>query len=254
MYLYLYDSFLNNKKFTQALAKIETRLTDLGIGGKICRLSPLRNMEELINDEVKAGVKTIVVVGNDKTLSQIVNVAAKHEVPMGLIPLGPENQIAQALGIPQGEAACEIIAARIIKKIDLGRINNLYFLSGVKISDSDVTIECEDLYRITPKFKNAKISICNFKPLNDITAPKCGFDPEDGFLEIFIQPLTTHVFNFFRRHQPSDQSIIPFKRLTIRSKGSVPIITDGQKVLKTPVKIEIVPKKLRIIVGKHRNF
>ena len=58
MYLYLYDSFLNNPKFGNKLAKIETRLTDLGIGGKISRLSPLKNLEELVSDEIKNGVKS----------------------------------------------------------------------------------------------------------------------------------------------------------------------------------------------------
>jgi len=40
----------------------------------------------------------------------------------------------------------------------------------------------------------------------------------------------------------------------VRSKGSVPVITDGQKIMKTPVEIEIAPKKLKIIVGKNRSF
>src|SRR3989338_2880950 len=103
MYLYLYDSFLNQKKYTSALARIETRLTDLGIGGKICRLSPLRNIKELIADELANGVKTIVVVGNDKTLSEAINFVAQHDVTLGLIPIGPNNSLAGQLGLPAGE-------------------------------------------------------------------------------------------------------------------------------------------------------
>src|SRR3989344_4938055 len=254
MYLYLYDSFLNDKRFAQTLAKIETRLTDLGIGGKIYRLSPLRNVEELISDEVKAGVTNIIVVGNDKTLSQVVNVAAKHEVALGLMPLGPENQIAQALGIPEGEGACDIVAARIVKRVDLGRINNLYFLSGVKIFSSEVTLECEELYSISSKLKNALITICNSRPATaQLAATANYFNPQDGFLEVFIQPEKTGFFNIFKRPD-RQKTIIPFKKLAIKSKSSVPVVTDGQRVLKTPVKIEVIPKKLKLIVGKNRNF
>src|SRR5680860_565172 len=103
MYLYLYDPSLNNKKYSSLLAKIETRLTDLGIGGKIFRLSPLRNTSELLNDEVRNGIKTIVVVGSDKTITDVVNLAAKLEITLGIIPVGPDNKIAQVLGINSPE-------------------------------------------------------------------------------------------------------------------------------------------------------
>ncbi len=253
MYLYLYDSFLNDKKYSRLLARIETRLTDLGIGGKIFRLSPLRNTDELLADEIKSGVKTIIVVGNDKTFGQIVNLAAKLEVPLGLIPIGSENKIAQMLGIPKEEEACSIIAARIIKKIDLGKANNTYFLSNLLITGQKLTIECESKYKITTEKEN-QINICNLKPLFASNVGSKYFDPQDGFLEILIQPISTGFFQMFKKPDGFKKSIIPFKKISINSKDSIPITTDSKKILKTPVKIEIVPKKLRLIVGKNRIF
>ena len=128
MYLYLYDSFLNSSKHTKMLARVEMRLTDLGIGGKIARLSPLKNIRELIKDEVKNGVKTVVAVGNDKTVIQIVNDIAEHAVTLGIIPVGKNNKIAAALGISGTDEACPILSARKLEKIDLGKANNTYFL------------------------------------------------------------------------------------------------------------------------------
>ena len=116
MYLYLYDSFLNHKKYSNTLARLETRLTDLGIGGKIFRLSPLRDIDQLLNDEAKNGIKTVIVVGNDKTFCDIVNIAAKLDVTLGLVPVGPDNKIARALGISSSDEACNVIAARIDRK------------------------------------------------------------------------------------------------------------------------------------------
>ena len=250
MYLYLYDSFLNNKKFSNTLARIETRLTDLGIGGKICRISPLRNIKELILDEIRNGVKTVVVVGDDKTLNQIVNVVAKYDITVGLIPIGPDNRIAQTLGIPEGQKACDVLAARIIEKIDLGKINETYFLSGIQISSSQITIECENQYRIKPQQENSQIAIYNLRPIfaTDLNY----FNPKDVFLEVFIQPFTNGFLKIFKKDE--ERSIIPFKKLVVKSQKSISVITDGQKVLKTPVKIEVVPKKLKLIVGKSRMF
>jgi len=254
MYLYLYDSFLNEKKYANILARIETRLTDLGINGKITRLSPLRNIQELIGDEIRNGVKTIVIVGNDKTINEVINIAAKYDIVFGLVPVGSENRIAEALGIPLAEQACNIISGRIIKRLDLGKINNTYFLSDVKIAGDQVTIECENNYIIHPQTSQSEISICNFKPALPNGFNQNGyFNPQDGLLEIFIQPIVTGFFKSIKK-SVSEQSIIPIRRLSIDSKQSVSIITEGQKVLKTPVKIEIVPKKLKLIVGKSREF
>ncbi len=34
MHVYVYDSFLNQKKYDRILARLETRITDLGLNGK----------------------------------------------------------------------------------------------------------------------------------------------------------------------------------------------------------------------------
>lgn len=250
MYLYIYDSFLNDKKYSSLLAKIETRLTDLGIGGKIFRLSPLRNMTELLNDEVKNGAKTVVVVGNDKTFTQIINFAAQFDITLGFIPVGPDNKIAKILGINSSDEACNILSSRKIEKVDLGKANNTYFLSDITIEKGEVTIECENKFAITPE-RQDQVTIYNLRPM---FAAKWGqekvFNPKDGQLEVLIQPLAK---GFFKKTS-GQNSLIPFKKVFIKSRGSLPVYTDGQKILKTPVKVEIVPDKLKIIVGKDRLF
>ncbi len=251
MYLYIYDSFLNHKRYANLLAKIETRVTDLGIGGKIFRLSPLRNVAELLRDETKGGVKTIIVVGNDKTFSHIINFAAAYDVTVGVIPIGPDNTIAQMLGVSSPEEAYGVIAARKIERVDLGKANDTYFLSGITIEQGDVTIECENKFRVRPQMQD-QVGIYNLKPA---TAGVGGgiFNPKDGLLELFIQPFQSSRW-MFRKQPASSSSLIPFRKVAIRSKNSVSIHTDGQKVLKTPVTIEIVPDKLKVIVGKDRIF
>jgi hypothetical protein len=213
MYLYLYDSFLSNKKHAGTLARVETRLTDMGIGGKIVRLSPLRNMQNLLADEIGSGVKTIVVVGNDKTVSEVVNVMAGFDVALGIIPVGPDNGIAQTLGIPEGEDACMTLAARIIQKIDLGKINNTFFLSAVQLSDSNVTIECERRYTITPQPAHTSVTIYNLRPIS-----RGNGNPQDGLLEIVVEHTPPKLFGLFSRGKVPSQSVIPCSQAIIRSK------------------------------------
>jgi diacylglycerol kinase family enzyme len=254
MYLYLYDSSLNNKKSSSLLAKIETRLTDLGIGGKIYRLSPLRDIAQLIADEFKTGIKTVVAVGNDKTFTQLINAVAKLDITLGLIPVGSDNKIAKILGINSPEEGCDIIAARVIEHVDLGRANNTYFISGITISAGNFFIECENQCKIMPH-ANDEVQICNLRPLLATSQGLTNyFNPKDGLLEILIQPLASGFWSFMKKSGPMEKSLIPFRKIAIKSKDCVPVITDGQKVLKTPVEVEIAPKKLKLIVGKNRMF
>ena len=56
-------------------------------------------------------------------------------------------------------------------------------------------MECEELYRISSKLKNALITICNFRPSTaQLAATANYFNPQDGLLEIFIQPEETGFF------------------------------------------------------------
>lgn len=260
MYLYLYDNFLNDNKYIKTLARIETRLTDLGIGGKISRLSPLKDIQELIKDEVRSGVKTVVAVGNDKTVIQIVNEIIDYNITLGIIPIGPENYIAEVLGVASGEGACDILSARKVERIDLGKVNGVYFLSNLSIpvqkdlAGSNLSLVCENSYQVLAESNQFKIDICNLKPASVITGKQNLFDPRDGFLEVYIQPMvkSSGIFSALRRLPKS--SIVPFKKVEIFSKRSVNVIADDQKILKTPLQIEVVPKKLRVIVGKDRKF
>ena len=221
MYLYLYDNFLNNPKFSNKLARIETRLTDLGIGGKIARLSPLKNLKELVEDEIRGGVKTVTVVGNDKTLSEVINVVADSKVVIGYIPIGTNNIIAKILGLPSDEAACEVISARKIEKIDLGKINGSYFLGNLKVSQGPVTLECEEKYHVDINKSSLQINICNLRP-SFATAENYSrkyFNPQDGMLEALISATTTtkRLFSTFSKKEEKD-SIFSCKKLSIRSK------------------------------------
>ncbi len=261
MYYYLYDSFLNNKKYEKILARIESRLTDLGISGKIGRLNILKNSNELVEDEIKGGAKTVVVVGNDKTVIQVLNALAGNKAVLGIIPLGSDNKLAEVLGIPYGEEACNLLSARRVKKIDLGKANNQYFLSNLQIKSNEVELEFEKGYKVIP-VKNNEITIYNLAGPEIMSQSKF-IKPQDGLLETLVEPQRINLPKFLnilskprKFKEVGKRSIFPTKKLTVKSSGSEPVsvLLDKIKILKTPVKVEVAPKKLTVIVGKDRMF
>jgi diacylglycerol kinase (ATP) len=74
----------------------------------------------------------IISSGGDGTLNEVINGMAEKEYrpPLGIIPLGTTNDFARAVGIPkQWEAACDLIINQHAKLIDLGKVNNHYFIN-----------------------------------------------------------------------------------------------------------------------------
>ena len=81
---------------------------------------------------VSRGFDVIIAAGGDGTIYEVVNGIAekKHRPALGIIPSGTSNDFARAIGIPKSVGkACEIIAAGRTQKVDVGRINNRYFMN-----------------------------------------------------------------------------------------------------------------------------
>lgn len=81
---------------------------------------------------VDRGFDLIVAAGGDGTLHEVINgMAGKPIRPhLGVVPMGTTNDFARGLGIPkQWEAACELILRQESTPIDVGRINQTYFIN-----------------------------------------------------------------------------------------------------------------------------
>jgi diacylglycerol kinase family enzyme len=133
MYVYIYDNFLRQKNFLPLVHSMEVLLTDYGIAGKILRLQNYTDSKSVIEDEIKRGAKTIVIVGNDATFGQILSRSATCDCTFGFLPIGPNNTIAEVLGIPVGIEACTVLSRRRKELLDVGWMNNRYFVSQLKV-------------------------------------------------------------------------------------------------------------------------
>jgi len=253
MYLYIYDSFLKDKKYEIALNKIEARLSDLGISGRTAKMTILKNMKETIEDGVKKGAETVVAVGDDQTLFDVIRIIAGNSVTIGFIPVGKKSSLAEVLDIPKEEKACDVLSARLIAKLDIGKINSHYFLSSVEAKSGQVSIECDGHYWVVPQSTTDSVSIRN---LDQSAGVKHHSDPQDGMLEAVISPQSSGGFaGFWRKTGSGQSSVFPARRLKIVSRNeSVPLLVDGENMAKTPATVQVVPRKLTLIVGKHRVF
>jgi diacylglycerol kinase (ATP) len=81
---------------------------------------------------VARGFDVIIAAGGDGTINEVVNgMAEKPARPaLGIIPCGTSNDFARAIGVPKSiNRACRIVAEGRRKRVDVGRINNRYFIN-----------------------------------------------------------------------------------------------------------------------------
>lgn len=257
MYYYLYDTFLADSKFEKIIDRIKTRLLDLEIQGKHEKLTLLKSIDELINDETKRGISTIVVIGNDRTFLKVVDAAAKNNLTLGLIPVGEDNNIARSFGLAEVEAACDVIAARKIVRFDLGKIGSQYFFSNLKITKNLDRLQIQkDAYAMIPRPDCASVEVYNFyfpRGERAFEQKLARVNGQDQMIELVIKKKVRKGSWLRRKTGERIDTIIQSKIFDIKSFEYLPVVLDDFKIIKTPVRVEVEPLKLKIIAGKERR-
>lgn len=222
---------------------MEIRLTDLALNGKIIRLAGIKNTKVALQNEIKLGAKTIVAVGNNQTVNKIISAFVnadiypefKKNTLLGIIPIGPDNSIAESLGIFNEEEACNILLARRIQQIDLGLVGNNYFLNKAVVEGKNTVIKLND-YSLEP-IEKSDITIINLltNRKNQIQS-----NPHDGLLDVLITAAK------------NDKTLLRLDKFHLESEHKV--VLDDVLEVETPALVSVMKNKLNVIVGKERSF
>lgn len=251
MHYYIYDNFLKGKKYQRAVMRIEARLTELGMKGKVARISLLRNIRDAVREAARANATTIIAVGSDKTFSEVLNSLPDFSVVLGYIPISPDSYFGDLLGIPPQEFACDILANRIITQVDVGQVGDKYFLSGVDLQKHPESLECDHTYSIKPQFGYQNISVYNIAP--QIFSQPALVDPSDGRLATVVTDDPPFWRQLFGR-EPNKPSVISVKHVSINNPTPIPLMIDRAVPMQGPTTITLAAKKIKVIVGKERQF
>jgi diacylglycerol kinase (ATP) len=103
----------------------------------VARVKRPRSLIQAVDALLALGIDRLIVGGGDGTLSTVASRLARRPVVLGVIPLGTANDFARTLGIP-GDAslAAEIAAAGHVRRVDLARANDAYFLNVASLGMS----------------------------------------------------------------------------------------------------------------------
>lgn len=254
MYVYLYDNFLREKKYASVVKAMEISLTDYGIAGKILRLNNYIDVKPVIDDEIKKGAKTIVIVGNDRTFGHVLSRGATCDCIFGFLPVGASNSIAEVLGIPVGASACDVLSRRRKERLDVGWMNNRYFVSQLKVLPAKIEVIYDERFKVTATDK-MQVIVCNLQPFywqRDRRAKNQEVvHPQDGKLEAFLRPLTK---TGWWRYTYEEPSVFPFEEMIIRAAEPFTVEADGKITKERQLTIKLAHNKVEMIVGRNRKF
>ena len=91
-------------------------------------------MAQTVRDAVGSGAPMVIVGGGDGSMSGTVDEFVGRDCVFGVLPLGTANSFARTLGLPLDlDGAVQAIAGGKRRRVDLGMIDNDYFVNAASL-------------------------------------------------------------------------------------------------------------------------
>jgi len=249
---------------------------------------------EAFDDFKEINYSYVLIAGGDGTVDGVVNAMAKVgvSVPIGIIPVGTANDFAKFLGMSLNiEKACKQILSSEVTAVDLGSINDKYFVNVASAGlFTDVSQKTDVNLKNTigklayyvkgleelPNFRNIDIKIKSKEMefegsmyfmlvFNGQTAG--GFklayqsDPSDGLLDVIIfkaisiRELLPLFVKVLRGEHLDSDNVIYFKTDNLEIECHEDIVTDidGEKGPDFPLNIKCKKGALKVL-GINQNI
>lgn len=271
MYYYIVDpQKISQREFERVQNLLYSSLSEFHVSGEVMRSTGLRTINQLTENAFSHGAKTIVAVGSDDTLHDVINAIKDREIVVGFIPIF-ETEIGQMLGIRDIAQAAKTIGLRRLAEFDLGNVNGNYFLSklmfGLGTSPENGFAKFFSYKLIRSLFNlpafEVKFSVngqyqASTKIVSGIITNN---HDAEGSAEVLLLPKLSKTKTFRYRRQIlsgdyrsiPEASIIHANKIEVSAPAGLPLRVGGRVIAKTPAVIEILPKALKIIVSRDRK-
>ncbi|AIE74449.1 MULTISPECIES: lipid kinase [unclassified Synechocystis] len=250
-----------------------------------------QSLENYVDRHINS-VDMVIAGGGDGTLNAVVNSLAKHQVPLGILPMGTANDLARTLNLPNDIVkACDVINQGHRKQIDLGCVNGQYFLN---VSSLGLSVEITTkltrgakrrwgifAYGLTALqvlrqarlfhatithngrsevVKTLQIAVGNGRYYGGGMAIAKDATIDDNRLDLYSLEIRHwwQIFDLLIHLPAGEQHLLPWVRTvsaeSIEIKTSRPrkINTDGEIIVETPARFTVIPQALSVFVPLQR--
>ncbi|MGM9963588.1 MAG: YegS/Rv2252/BmrU family lipid kinase [Clostridium sp.] len=222
---FIYNPYSGENLILSKLDKVISLHQEAGYTIVPYRITAGEDVGVALNDIKDGNYKYILIAGGDGTVDSVVNAMAKSGIslPIGILPVGTANDFSKFLGMPSDvEEACKQILSSEVKSVDLGSINDKYF---VNVASTGLFTDVSQKTDVNLKNTIGKLAyylkgleeLPNFRKLHvNISSKEVEFDGEMYLLLVF-NGATAGNFNLATRADACDGllDIIMFKAVQI---------------------------------------
>jgi YegS/Rv2252/BmrU family lipid kinase len=276
------------RRVGEARSAVSEAMTASGYDATIVESESCEHLGALVAEHA-ASVDVIAVCGGDGTLVSSVGPLLKADKPLAIFPLGTINELARSLSIPLdlGEA-CKLIASGDHRKIDIGCVNDQYFLNEASLGLSARVAKLQHDETLKKRFGMLAVPITTLRALpwlqpfhvnvrtangeqkrmrtvqvtvaNNAHFGALVQDSErhidDGDIALYSISLRNWwqaariVASVFSRHFPNAPGVRRLRSTSFDVETRKPrhIYADGEYVTKTPARFSVLPRALTVIV------
>lgn len=282
MYYYVINPAAGRGAINNIQDKLRARLQELGIAGEFAKTTGSGDATKMAQAAIAKGYNTIVAVGGDGTVNEVMNGITKDNVALGIVPIGNSNQIADRLGIHNWQQAAAVLAARRITSFGLIAAGQKYFLTTLTLgfeTDLDKQVDTTesgvrsrlkqighgaglarnyDLLKASIEVDGSYTLDCELFSLS-VANQKFENQLADNRLIVSIadrpaaRQLGGYLWRKLRGQQPLDEGATTrfrASRLLISTEPSTGIMIDGKVAGRTPIAIRLTDKHIRFITEK----
>lgn len=222
---FIYNPYSGENLILSKLDKVISLHQEAGYTIVPYRITAGEDVGVALNDIKDGNYKYILIAGGDGTVDSVVNAMTKSGIslPIGILPVGTANDFSKFLGMPSDvEEACKQILSSEVKSVDLGSINDKYF---VNVASTGLFTDVSQKTDVNLKNTIGKLAyylkgleeLPNFRKLHvNILSKEVEFDGEMYLLLVF-NGATAGNFNLATRADACDGllDIIMFKAVQI---------------------------------------
>lgn len=285
MYYYVVNPAAGRGQLAKSQDKLRARLTELGIGGEWARTTGPGEATKMAEAAAAKGHTTIVAVGGDDTVNEVINgLGAAENVAVGIIPMGSVNRVAGQLGITSWQQACVLLAARRLTPYSLIAAGQKFFLSTLTLGfetelDKQVDTSATQLRNRVGQLKTAFSQARSYQSLHAKIQvdDKLSLEADIFSLSIanqkFLNPLADnrlvvtmtehpgrslrtagHVWQLLKNRNAAGEdtatSRFLARRVVIETEPVSGIMVDGKLAGRTPIAIRLTDRRIRFITEK----
>lgn len=128
----IYNPTSGREHFKKELATVLDRLEQAGFETSAHATKGAGDATKAAKIAVERKYDLVVIAGGDGTINEVIAglAEADYRPKIGIIPAGTTNDFARALSIPREVGkAVDIIVSGIEKKLDIGKVNERYFIN-----------------------------------------------------------------------------------------------------------------------------